>query len=113
MARPRKNTEDKQTRKYDFGVNNEELNLLNKFHLDSGTKIRDYILNNLDKKPNFIYVNNNKVLLKQIAKIGINVNQMAKISNSKNNTSHLDYDILLKEIENIKLLLTNLNDNIE
>ena len=53
MARPRKNIEDKQIRKFDFGINNDELNLLNKFHLDSGAKIRDYILNNLNKK----YVN--------------------------------------------------------
>lgn len=109
MARPKKNIEDKQIRKFDFGINNDQLNLFNKFHLDSGAKIRDYILKSLNNESIIIYEKDTEETNYLIRKIGNNINQIARKANYNNTTSSLDYDYLKDEINKIFIIISYLN----
>lgn len=109
MARPKKNIEDKQIRKFDFGINNDQLNLLKKFHLDSGVKIRDYILKSLNKGSIIIYEKDTEETNYLIRKIGNNINQISRKANYNNTTSSLDYDYLKDQINKIFIIMSNLN----
>lgn len=107
MARPTKNEKDKQVKKYNFALYQNEVNLFDKFELTSGAKIRDYVIKSLKNEPIIIYEKDTKELNYLIKMVGINVNQIAKKANSNNITSLLDYNLLKKEIENMKEIIIN------
>lgn len=99
MARPKIEVSEKRNYHIMVNLNEAEKNFFKKHNIYSGEKLRDFIIDNMNKKNIIITSEKDPKYINELNKIGVNLNQIAKKYNSLNELSDLDIDKISKFID--------------
>lgn len=108
MARPKKEEKEKYKHRFTVWFNDYQKDIFNKLRLNSGDKLRDFVLETHHKKTIIVTSDKDPKYINELNKMGVNLNQIAKKYNSLGELSNLD----IEKINNIvEILATKINES--
>ena len=109
MARPKKEENEKRKNYIKVSLNEYEKFFFIKHKLYSGDNLRDFIIDNFQKKTIIITSDKDPKYIKELNKMGVNLNQIAKKYNSLGDLSNLDVEKINNIVEVLALKINESN----
>lgn len=108
-GRPKLDVNEKRNFLHQIKINLFEKKQFEKYGLTSNDKIREYILETFIKKTMVITSEKDPKYIKELNKIGVNLNQISKKYNSLGNLSNLDIEKINNIVEVLALKINESN----